>query len=134
MQTPQFLSCTTFPVTCSHEVEVIYFKNPALKPKTQFCEPDSFCCLSFSFPLICLCLNACRFLFFISTIIEMMCILSSSCTNFQPMSQIQAFLLIPEPENQKLGNLYVCLSYFKLLKYFILLSTETNFNAAHSSM
>lgn len=86
-------------------MEVIYLKNPTVKPNECFCEPDDFCC---SVPFACLCLNA-HSSVFNGAIIEMMHVLNSSCANFQPALEMKTFLLISKcGENQKyLWSLYL---------------------------
>lgn len=86
-------------------MEVIYLKNPTVKPKECFCEPDGICC---SVPFACLCLNAHNSVFN-SAIIEMMNILNSSCANLQPVLEMKTFLLFSKlEENWKyLWSLYL---------------------------
>lgn len=85
-------------------MEVIYLKNPTLKPKECFCEPDGFFC---SVPFAYLCLNAHNSVFN-RAIIEIMYILNSSCTNFQPVLEMKIFLISKLEENKKyLWSLYV---------------------------
>lgn len=75
-------------------MEVIYLKNPTVKPKECFCEPDGFCC---SVPFAYLRLNA-HSSVFNSAIIEMMHVLNSSCTNFLLVLEMKTFLLISKLE------------------------------------